>query len=302
MTDSTTDSITGRSEHAAVTDTHLHLWDLASGGYAWLAGAPSALRRDARWEDTAGAHARLGVRRVVLLQADDTLADTAAMDAAAARIEADSGPVDRAEVVAWLPLADRAATASFLADPVQRRRVVGARHLIHDDPDPGFLDRPAVRESLGMLAARDLPLDVPDAYPRHLIQAARVAREVEGLTVVLDHLGKPPLGDRTAMERWASQLRTFAGSPGTTAKLSGLSTSGQGYQAPGHLRWAVELAVELFGPQRLMFGSDWPIAPEPFSLSSATGGLLALLDELPAADRAQILSGTAERVYRRPRD
>lgn len=294
--------MTEPTEHAAVTDTHLHLWDLSSGGYAWLAGAPRELRRDARWEDTAGAHARLGVRRVVLVQADDTLADTAAMDAAAGRIEADSGPVDRVDVVAWLPLADPAATAAFLADPVQRRRVVGARHLVHDDPDPGFLDRPAVRESLGMLAADRLPVDVPDAYPRHLTQAARVAREVQGLTVVLDHLGKPPLGDDAEMEQWEAQLRTFAGLSGTVAKLSGLSTSGQGYAAPEQLRRAVELAVELFGPQRLMFGSDWPIAPAPFDLSSATSGLLALLDELPASDRDEIMRGTAARVYRRAHD
>lgn len=286
----------------AITDAHLHLWDLSSGGYAWLTGAPSALRRDARWEDTAGAHADLGVRRVVLVQADDTLADTAAMDAAATRIEADSGPVDRADVVAWLPLADPAATEAFLIDPVRRRRVVGARHLVHDDPDPGFLDRPAVRESLGMLAAGRLPLDVPDAYPRHLAQAARVARQVPGLTVVLDHLGKPPLGDDAQMQQWEAQLRTFAELPGAVAKLSGLSTSGRGDAAPGHLRRAVDLAVELFGPHRLMFGSDWPIAPEPFDLGSATGGLLALLDELPADDREAILRGTAARVYRRAHD
>lgn len=291
--------MTEPAEHTAVTDTHLHLWELSSRGYAWLAGAPRALRRDARWEDTAGAHARLGVRRVVLVQADDTLADTAAMDAAAARIEADSGPVDRADVVAWLPLADPAAIAAFLADAVQRRRVVGVRHLVHDDPDPDFLDRPAVRESLGMLAAARLPVDVPDAYPRHLTQAARVAAEVQGLTVVLDHLGKPPLGDDAEMEQWEAQLRTFAGLPNAVAKLSGLSTSGQGDAAPENLPRAVELAMELFGPQRLMFGSDWPIAPEPFDLSSGTGPLLEVLDHLPAADRAEILSGTAERVYRR---
>ena len=285
-----------------VTDAHLHLWDLGAGGYAWLAGAPEGLRRDARWEETAAAHARLGVRRVILVQADDTLADTRALQAQAARIEAGPCPVDRADVVAWLPLDDPAGTAEILQDPARSRGVVGARHLVHDDPDPGFLDRPTVRASLAMLAERGLALDVPDAFPRHLLQAVRVAGDVEGLTVVLDHLGKPPLGDEPGMDRWEAQLRAFAGRPGSVAKLSGLSTSGAGYQDEAELRRAVELALEVFGPRRLLFGSDWPIAPRPFDLTSGTDRLLTLLAELPDTERSQILSGTAERIYRRPDD
>lgn len=299
---------TGRATSAAeaaggslpVTDAHLHLWDLGGGGYAWLSEAPAGLRRDARWEDTAAAHAGLGVRRVVLVQADDTLADTRAMQDQAARIEAEPSAVDRADVVAWLPLDDPAATAAILQDPARSRRVVGSRHLIHDDPDPGFLERPMVRASLSMLAERGLALDVPDAFPRHLAQAARVADEVEALTVVLDHLGKPPLGDGPGMDRWEAQLRAFAARPRTVAKLSGLSTSGAGDQDAADLRRAVELALEVFGSHRLLFGSDWPIAPRPFDVNSGTGGLLTLLTELPDTERAQILSGTAERIYRRP--
>lgn len=289
-----------RGESVPVTDAHLHLWDLAGGGYGWLSGAPEGLRRDARWEDTAAAHARLGVRRVILVQADDTLADTRAMNAQAARIETGSGPVDRADVVAWLPLDEPAATATFLDDPISSRRLVGARHLIHDDPDPGFLDRPAVRQSLALLSRRGLALDVPDAFPRHLHQAARVTGEVDGLTVVLDHLGKPPLGDRAGMDSWETQLRAFAAVPRTVAKLSGLSTSGAGYEDPAQLRRAVELALEVFGPHRLLFGSDWPIAPHPFDLDSGTTDLLALIAERPETEQEQILSGTAGRIYQRP--
>src|SRR5690625_445575 len=221
---------TGRA--LPVTDAHLHLWDLGGGGYAWLSGAPERLRHDARWEDTADVHAELGVRRVILVQADDTLADTCALQERAAGIEAEPSPVDRADVVAWLPLddpdatveilheparsrgvggaghlrpegpdpafrgrapvvrlplGDRAATVEILQDPARSRRAVGARPLAHHDPDPGFLDRPTVRASLSVLAERGLALDVPDAFPRHLAQAARVAEDVEDLTVVLDH-------------------------------------------------------------------------------------------------------------------
>src|SRR5699024_416428 len=168
------------------------------------------------------------------------------------------------------------ATVEILQDPARSRRVVGARHLVHDDSDPGFLDRPTVRASLSVLAERGLALDVPDAFPRHLPQPARVAEDVEGLTVVLDHLGKPPLGGEPAMDRWDGQLRACAARPRTVAKLSGLSTSGTGYQDAAELRPAVELALEPFGPHRLLFGSDWPTAPRPFPLGSGTDALLTL--------------------------
>lgn len=282
-----------------ITDAHLHLWDRSGGGYRWLESASEDLRRDARWEEAAPQHSALGVQRVVLVQADDTLADTVAMQHAAARIEADPGPVRQADVVAWLPLADPARTAELLADGAAMRHVVGVRHLIHDEPDPGFLDREEVRESLALLAARGLPLDVPDAFPRHLDQAARVGREVDGLVMVLDHLGKPPLGEAAAMGEWERSLREVAELGTSIAKLSGLATSGAGYTAATDLRRAVDLAHELFGPRRLVFGSDWPIAPVAFDLRSGTDGLLALLEDLPAADRRQICRGTAQRVYRR---
>ncbi|WP_193106207.1 amidohydrolase [Brachybacterium sp. FME24] len=286
-----------------ITDTHLHLWDRSGGGYRWLDSASEGLRRDARWEDVEQQHGALGTTRVVLVQADDTLEDTRAMHVSAERIEAlfeaQQGSVCRVDIVAWLPLDDPVRTATLLDDVAAMRRVVGVRHLVHDDPDPGFLDRPEVRESLALLAGRGLPLDVPDAFPRHLDQATCLSGEIEGLVVVLDHLGKPPLGDAREMVRWERALRGFAGHGTTVAKLSGLSTSGQGYAAGEDLRAAVDLALNLFGPERLMFGSDWPIAPVPFDLGSGTGDLLALLAELPVADRELVLHGTAERVYRR---
>lgn len=299
----------------AVTDAHLHLWDRSGGGYAWLDDAPEGLRRDARWEQVAPQLSVLDVDRVVLVQADDALADTRALQRAAARIESEAlvqgqvearpearvqeGTVHRADVVAWLPLADPSAVAVLLEDRAAMERIVGARHLVHDDPDAGFLDRSPVRESLTMLAAKGLPLDVPDAFPRHLDQAARIAEEVEGLVVVLDHLGKPPLGHPDRMDDWAIGLRRLAALPTAVAKLSGLSTSGEGYSADDDLRRALDLALEVLGPGRLMYGSDWPIAPVPFDLARGTGRLHDLLGELPGGARDQILSITAERIYRR---
>lgn len=283
-------------ESLPVTDAHLHLWELGASPYAWLEGAPAALRHSGRWSEAGPALAGLGVRRVILVQADDTAADTAHLQRTAERIEQDASAVARADVVGWLPLADPDRAARDLADPDRMRRLVGVRHLVHDDPDPGFLERPEVAESLDRLAAAGFALDVPDAYPRHLAQTVRVAARHPRLRIVLDHLGKPPLGDAAGMREWRAQLADLASHPLAVAKISGLATSGDGRFAP-----AVQAALELLGPDRLLVGSDWPIAPRPFGVETSFAPLLAHLRGLglERADLARILTGTAQRVYRR---
>lgn len=276
-----------------VTDSHLHLWDLEQSPYAWLAGADEPLRRTVSIEDVRADLVALGVTRVVLVQADDTVEDTAHLQRTAAAIEAE-GTIPRADVVGWLPLRDPAAVRAALTGPSRTDRLVGVRHLVHDEPDPGFLDRPEVAESLELLAAAGLPLDVPDAYERHMAQVVRVARRHPGLTVVLDHLGKPPLGDAAAMERWRTQLEEIAACPNVIAKVSGLATSGN-----GDFVEAAELALDLFGAERLMVGSDWPIAPAHLDLGSGFAPLLAHVRTWSAADVRAVTHGTAARVYRR---
>ena len=278
---------------APVTDAHLHLWDLAESDYAWLAGAPEPLRRTVAVEDVREGLLDLGVTRVILVQADDTAEDTAHLQRTARAIEADER-LARADVVGWLPLTDPGAVAEALADPRRTDHLVGVRHLVHDEPDPGFLDRPEVARSLDLLAAAGLPLDVPDAFERHMGQVARLAARHPTLTVVLDHLGKPPLGDEAAMGRWRTQIAAIAERPNTVAKLSGLATSGN-----GDFEEAAEHALALFGPQRLMIGSDWPIAPRALDLGSGFAPLLAHVRTWSEADVAAVTHGTAQRVYRR---
>jgi L-fuconolactonase len=276
-----------------VTDAHLHLWDLGASPYAWLAGAPAPLRRTVTIDEVREGLLDLGVDRVVLVQADDTAEDTAHLQRTARAIEAD-GRIRRADVVGWLPLTDPATVEAALADPEHTDHLVGVRHLVHDDPDPGLLDRPEVALSLELLAGAGLPLDVPDAFERHTAQVVRVARRHPGLTIVLDHLGKPPLGDPGAMARWAEQLAEIAACPNTVAKVSGLATSGDGDFAE-----AVELARRLFGADRLMIGSDWPIAPRAHDLSGGFAPLLAHVRAWEAAEVAAVTHRTAARVYRR---
>lgn len=156
-----------------------------------------------------------------------------------------------------------------------------------------------MRESLGLLAAADVPYDVPDAYPAHLHQVVRLVQELPGLTVVVDHLAKPPLagGPGTpAFREWAAQLREVAASPLAVAKVSGLRAAGSGWDLAS-LRPALDVAVEAFGPDRLMYGGDWPMTLRLGGYGPSLAVVQQWAEGLAPAEADAFWWGTAERVY-----
>ncbi|MEK8107099.1 amidohydrolase family protein [Micromonospora sp. M12] len=131
-----------------------------------------------------------------------------------------------------------------------------------------------------------------------LPMAARLTRDLSEVSFVLDHLGKPALG-LPEMAEWSRDLRALAASPNTSAKLSGLVTEVQlPHWTPGDLRPAVDDALDAFGPDRLMFGSDWPVCLLASSYPRWVDALAELLAEHDAASQARIWGDTARRVYR----
>ncbi|MDQ0636301.1 L-fuconolactonase [Arthrobacter pascens] len=299
-------------------DSHLHLWELPpSAGQpdALQPDGPGAPRRAYSWLGPqhgplfrsfgeAEAHENLvqaGVRGAVLVQADDTVADTDAMLAAADRNDWVLA------VVGWIPLEHPELAEAELERLGRKPKFRGVRHLVHDDPRDDFLELPEVRESLKLVADRGLALDIPDAYPRHLQRAVTLARELPELTVVLDHLGKPPLTDAIAagkgpspeLDRWRREFRALAQLPNTVAKVSGLHLPGLEYTAKA-LRPLWEEALTAFGPERLMIGMDWPVSTLGAPYGRTLEVLLELAADLDPADRHAFLEGTATRIYRLP--
>lgn len=271
-------------------DAHLHLWDLSRGDYDWLGPQHGALFRSFGPEEARAELEAAGVDSAVLVQAADSLRDTEYLLDVAAHNEWVAG------VVGWIPLDDPAAAeralATFAADPKLR----GIRHLVHDDPRIGFLDLPEVRESLEFVAGHGLAFDVPDAWPgRHLDQAAGLARALPQLTVVVDHLAKPPIGGDDFAD-WSAALARIGELPNTVAKVSGLT--GPGYPfTPAALRPAWDAALECFGPGRLLYGGDWPISVQVGGYGKAWDVYSQLIEELSPGEQSSILAGTATRVY-----
>lgn len=287
-----------------IIDAHLHLWELddssadpSAGGaaahraYAWLGPQHGILHRSHGVDEARAALGSAGVEHAVLVQADDTAADTAAMLAVAHENPWVLG------VIGWIPLDDPAGARAALDNLGAETKFKGIRHLVHDDPRADFLELPAVHESLKAVAAAGLAFDVPDAFPGHLGQTVQLAREIDSLTVVLDHLGKPPRSDEQAMPSWRRDVRALAELPHTVAKVSGLFTPGLPYTAEA-LRRIWEEALGAFGPDRLMFGGDWPISRLGGSYAETVGPLFELISTLSPTEQESLLHGTAARVYR----
>ncbi|UOE44683.1 amidohydrolase family protein [Agromyces larvae] len=282
-----------------VIDAHLHLWDRADGGYGWVTPELGPLHRDFGADEAGVALREAGVDAAILVQADDTLADTRFMLDQARANDWIVG------VVGWVRLDDEAEAAAQLdgfaeggaSDAAGLLR--GIRHLVHDDPRDDFLDLPAVRASLRRVAAHGLVFDVPDAWPRHLAAAGRAAAAVPELTVVIDHLAKPPAGegfDSEAFAAWEAEFRRVAELPNTVAKFSGLHLPGASFTADSVGR-LLDLALDAFGADRLLYGGDWPMSVPHGGYAPTWAVMRAALDRLSAAERTAILGANAERVY-----
>ena len=271
-------------------DAHLHLWDLTVSDYRWLTPDLGELYQSFPPELALAELRAAGVDAAVLVQAEDSERDTEYMLDVAERYPWVAG------VVGWVQLDDPGRAEQQLDHWQENPRFCGVRHLVHEDPRD-VLRLPEVLESLRVLAARDVPLDVPDAWPRHLDDVEEVARRLPDLTVVVDHLAKPPEVGTADHDRWRSSIAAVAALPNTVAKFSGLQRPGRPV-TPERARALWETALQLFGPSRLMYGSDWPMTVVAGGYQETWQVVSPLVRELTPDEQSAVLGGTATRVYR----
>lgn len=270
-------------------DAHLHVWDLDRSDYAWVTPALGDLHATFTPEQARAAMDACSVDEAILVQAEDSERDTELMLEAADRHRWVAG------VVGWVRLDDPATAAEQLDRWQQHPAFCGVRHLLHEERRQNFLALPGVRRSLRVLAQRGIPFEVPDAWPRHLTQTAELAAMLPDLQIIIDHLGKPPAGaaDR---RQWRAALAAAAAQPNCVAKVSGLQTPGRPFVVD-ELRVAWDAALELFGPERLMWGSDWPMTVRGPGYAGTWQVMSSLIEELSAHEQSLLTGGTASAVY-----
>ena len=281
----------------AVIDAHHHVWNLDIRPQPWLEeDGLDLLRRSFDMTDLADAAAD-GVfgrplQATVLVQCLPCVPETEEFLGLAAATDVIAG------VVGWADLTDPGVGSELdrLATVRGGDWLVGLRHLVQAEPDPMWLLRQDVGRGLDAVAARGLSFDLL-VRPHQLKVAAALAQRAPQLSLVLDHAAKPRLRDGD-LAAWAADIRALAASPQVTCKLSGLVTEAD------HRHWTVEdlrpatdVLLDCFGPQRLMFGSDWPVCVVAGGWASWASAAEELLAALSAAERDEVLNGTAARAY-----
>jgi L-fuconolactonase len=277
-----------------IVDAHHHLWDLGVRDQDWITGAALApLRRDFVLGDYRPLAERNGVRASVVVQTVTVPGETPELLSLAATSDLIAGVVGWADLTAP-DLTDR--IAELTARP-GGDKLVGLRHQVQSEPDPGWLTRADVLRGLAAVARAGLVYDLV-VTAGQLPAAAEAAVAVPDLLFVLDHLGKPAIAPGS-IQPWERDLRRLAALPNTVGKLSGLVTEADWTRwQVADLRPYADAALDAFGPDRLMFGSDWPVCTLAASYGEVLQAARDLTADLSDAEREAIFAGTAARVYR----
>ena len=274
-----------------IVDAHVHLWDAAHTPQPWMTAEHQAIARPFGPGDLRPLLDRNGIDAVVLVQG-------ACLDSDTDYLLSQADECDWiAAVTAWLPLDEPARSRERLEELEQRSAFRGVRHLIHNEPDPHWILRPSVLECLDLLEERGVVLELPVVFPRHLDDVPTLAERFPELPIVIDHLGKPPIA-RAEMHEWERSLRAAAAHPMVSAKLSGLNTTTDRRDwVADDFAFAWHAALDCFGPQRLMCGSDWPVLllnGDYDRVWTATRKLA----EVAGPDASALLGENAARIYR----
>lgn len=270
-------------------DAHQHFWKYSPVEYGWINDTMPGLRRDFLPGDLAPLLEASGFAGSIAVQARQSMEETRWL------LELADGNECIQGVVGWVHL-----RSPQLGDQLQEfagaRKLVGVRHVVQDEGDDGFMLQPEFRRGIAQLAEFGLVYDLL-LYPRHLPVAAKLVREFPNQPFVLDHIAKPAIADRL-LEPWATDMRALAQFPNVVCKLSGMVTEARWQEwRDEDFRPYLDVALEAFGPARLLIGSDWPVCTLSADYAKTLGIVLRFIERLSTTEQDAILGGTCARVY-----
>lgn len=276
-----------------VVDAHHHFWTPGRYDYSWMAGAAlDPIRRSFGPDDLRPELDAAGVEFTVLVQTVPSVHETQAFMGIAERTRFVAG------VVGWVDLTDDLVgeTLAELQAQPHGRTLVGIRHQVHDEKDAQWLIRPEVQRGLAAVRDAGLAYDIL-IRPRELPAALATARAFPDMRLVIDHLAKPPIASGT-IDEWAAQMEPFRPLSHVFCKLSGMVTEANWTRwTSADLTPYVARVLDICGPERVMYGSDWPVCLLAGSYSAVKRALEEALPPLSAEERAQVFGGNAIRFY-----
>jgi len=279
-----------------VVDAHHHFWDPTLRDYYWMSSELDPIRRPFGPQDLKPLLAESGVDKTIVVQTLPSLAETREFLSTAETTDFVAG------VVGWVDLTDpsvAAVLASLRAGP-GGKHLVGVRHQVHDEPDEQWLLKKEVQRGIEAVGVAGLVYDLL-VRTRELPAALEVVRRLPQVRFVIDHIGKPRIASGPVDEEWEHAMAPFGECANVTCKLSGMVTEASWFAwTPGDLEPYVRRALGWFGPQRCMFGSDWPVCLMAAPYARVVDALRFAIRGLDPAARDAVFGGNASRVYGLP--
>ena len=270
-------------------DAHQHFWALERGDYGWLTPELDVIYRDFLPQDLAPLLDQHGLSGTVLVQAAPTVEETRFMLSLADSTELVKG------VVGWVDFEDPAAP-DLIAKLAEHRSLVGLRPMIQDIPDADWMLRRELLPAFDALQKADLTFDAL-TLPHHLSNLLELVARHPEVRVVIDHGSKPVIRE-SQIEDWAADMAALAEKTQAFCKLSGLVTEAKPDWTVDDLRPYVDHLLETFGPDRLIWGSDWPVCLLASDYRRWVETTEELLSDLSSEEQNAILGGNAIRAYK----
>lgn len=272
-------------------DAHQHFWKPERGDYGWLTPNLGVLYRDYLPVDLAGHLRAADIQKTVLVQAAATDAETDFLLSLADETDFIAG------VVGWADMEDEG-FPQRLERLARHPKFVGIRPMLQDLDDDAFISRPKVLESLKRIADSDVAFDIL-TFTRHLPHVLKALEATPGLRAVVDHLSKPPIVSGQ-MQPWADLMAQVADFENVYCKISGMVTEAQsGRWTPEDLAPYVAHVAGCFGPERIMFGSDWPVCLGEATYEEVAALALELVEPFVGTENLELFfGGNAEKFYK----
>ncbi len=273
-----------------IIDTHQHFWKYDPEEYSWIGPEMKALQRDFLPEYLQKTLRQAGVDGVISVQARQTTGETEWLLSLAEENDFIRG------IVGWVPLTDPA-VEDLLERYADRRFFKGVRHVLQDEPDPDYMLRKDFNAGIRKLKRYDLLYEIL-IFERHLPQTLRFVDQHPGQMFVLDHIAKPLIRDRI-LSPWQENLTELARRDNIFCKISGLVTEADPYHwSEDQLKPYLETVLEAFGPERLMFGSDWPVCLTACRYEQWLDIVQRFIATLSEDEQALIMAENARKVYK----
>lgn len=273
-----------------IIDAHHHLWNYTPDEFSWISNGMELLRRDYLLDDLKPLMHENGVEGLIAVQARQSIEETDWLLELAARNNCLRG------IVGWVPLTDPE-VGSTLERLAATEKMCGVRHILQDEPDDDYMLREDFNAGISQLTRYALSYDIL-IFERHLPQTLKLVDRHPDQVFIVDHLAKPRIRDRI-VSPWRELITELAARPNVCCKISGMATEAD------WLNWREEdlkpyfdAVLEAFGPDRLMFGSDWPVLLPASDYSRWVTTFRRAIAHLSEDEQSWVCRQTAAEAYR----